>query len=83
MSDCETGSKGVCRVEVSKLVLESGSRASMFMVRQLSERVAAECCWMMDILGERCGVWMGRWRCMDVVGEVRLVGRKEVCFLGM
>lgn len=39
-------------MEISKLVEESGSRASMLMVRQLSERVALDTCWMIDMAEE-------------------------------
>lgn len=35
---------------MSKLEEDSGSRASMLIVRQLSEREAVDTCWMIDIL---------------------------------
>jgi len=47
---------------VSKLEEDSGSRASMLIVRQLSEREALETCWIMDMLVGGYGFegWRGR-----------------------
>ena len=67
-----TGAKAGCRVEVSKLVDESGSSASMFMVRQLSEREALETCWMMDMVA--VGVEGGRYYSWGNGVEEGLVG---------
>ena len=50
ISAWDTGANGACSVEVSKLVDVSGSRASMFMVRQFSAREASLWCWTIDIV---------------------------------
>lgn len=52
ISFSSTGAKAGWRVEVSKLEDDSGSRASMFMVRQFSRSEASEWCCIIDILAE-------------------------------
>ena len=45
---------------MSKLELDSGSRRSMLIVRHLSERVASETCWIIDMFAaHRCELALG------------------------
>jgi hypothetical protein len=64
---------------VSKFEEDSGSRRSMLMVRQLSEREALETCWIMDMMAVKelydGGFWVSRfegatnwWRGSYLVG---------------
>jgi hypothetical protein len=55
-SSALTGAKAGCSVEESKLEEDSGSRASMLMVRQLSFSVALLCCCIIDMMA---ALWRG------------------------
>ena len=78
-----TGANAGWRVEVSKLEEDSGSRASMLIVRQLSLRVALETCWIIDMAAvvfyEREGAFAGRgMRLNGGVGNLAVGWSREV-----